>query len=156
MGQSIIITNIKWDTSDCDGEPPKLPKKVIVDLDKSQDFRKWMSNSVGEYLTANFGFCHEGFAWDWYKKPEKKPTGLNKKGSFVAVWKVGTKNPPVETRFLTRGDAIAFLMGNVQAQYCLAEKIPNQFWAVASEIHDTLGAGDTFYHGNVAWWVEEK
>lgn len=57
----VKITGIKWDT---DGEKVDLPTKVEVNLD---EIYPNMADDISEWLTDHFGFCHEGFSYDFKK-----------------------------------------------------------------------------------------
>lgn len=74
----VKITGIKWDT---DGlSVPELPKRLTVALTDVADCKACkremtddeMGDLIGEYLTARFGWCHNGFRWEWVKREETK------------------------------------------------------------------------------------
>lgn len=69
----VKVYGIKWDT---DGEKVKgLPKVVRFTID---ELRKWFKVNPGDdlgeeegmvladELSDRYGFCHDGFKWEWY------------------------------------------------------------------------------------------
>lgn len=61
----VYITDIHWDT---DGEKVKLPNNVTLKL---SDIYPNMADDISEWLSDKYGYCHEGFRYE-FKKPKTK------------------------------------------------------------------------------------
>ena len=68
----VKVYGIKWDT---DGEKVKLPTTTefkvsdleqYLDLDEATD--EEVADTIGEILTNEYEFCHDGFKWTWLTK----------------------------------------------------------------------------------------
>jgi len=58
----LIIKGIKWDT---DGEKVEgLPTEVEVEL---SEVYPNMADDIAEWLSDRYGFCHEGFRYEFKK-----------------------------------------------------------------------------------------
>lgn len=65
------ITCIEWDASEADIDEYKLPQrcrvKIFADTPENE-----IEAELGEALTENYGFCHNGFAHSKLEKKQKK------------------------------------------------------------------------------------
>lgn len=61
----VYITEIQWDT---DGEKVKLPQSITLKL---SDIYPNMADDISEWLSDKYGYCHEGFRYE-FKKPKPK------------------------------------------------------------------------------------
>lgn len=53
----LIATDIEWDTTDSELEPPEeLPTEIEIPMEINETER------ISDYLTEKTGYCHKGFA----------------------------------------------------------------------------------------------
>ena len=61
-----LIKKIKWDT---DGQKVNgLPTAVIANIDVDPDT---IEDDISDYLSAEYGYCHNGFEFSYQETEEK-------------------------------------------------------------------------------------
>ena len=93
--KSFRIYDIKWDT---DGEDVDLPQEIeSVSFNVYGCSKEDICDIIGNYLSTEYGFCHEGFRYEEIKKPKKKRT-YNVRLIFTGETQVQATSPEEAVR----------------------------------------------------------
>lgn len=83
------IFDIEWDT---DGEECDLPQETEQSFNVYGCSKADISEIIGNYLSAEYGFCHKGFRFEEVKTPKRKRT-YNVRLMFTGETQVQATSP---------------------------------------------------------------